>query len=83
METLNTITTNFMVLWNAPKDWSLDGGLIWLTGYMVVVVISMALFFRDESRRNRKTAAYSAATRIAKARIARMERDGYIEKWNN
>lgn len=50
METLNTIVTNFMVLWNAPKDWSLSGGLIWLTGMCSIAVIMLIGAAISESR---------------------------------
>jgi len=49
METLNTITTNFMVLWNAPKDWSLSGGLIWLTGMCSIALVMMIVAAANEN----------------------------------
>jgi hypothetical protein len=36
MEILNTISTNARTLANANIDWSLDGGMIWLTAMVVV-----------------------------------------------
>lgn len=39
---LNTILDRFVILWNAPKNWSLDGGLIWLVFMMVGFVVLMA-----------------------------------------
>lgn len=53
MTTLTTITTNFMVLWNAPKDWSLSGGLVWLTGYMAVCLVGFVVFCIKEAKAER------------------------------
>lgn len=50
MDTLTTITTNFMVLWNAPKDWSLSGGLVWLTGMCSIAVVMMIVAAVNENR---------------------------------
>jgi len=50
MDALTTITTNFMVLWNAPKDWSLSGGLIWLTGMCSIAVVMMIVAAVNENR---------------------------------
>jgi len=50
METLNTITTNLITLWNAPKDWSIDGGLVWFTGMAVVCFIGLTIAMVSETR---------------------------------
>ena len=52
METLNTITTNALTLWNAPKDWSLDGGLIWLTAMVTVGLVGLAIAMAIETRKS-------------------------------
>jgi hypothetical protein len=41
---LNTILDRFVILWDAPKDWSLNGGLIWLVGILVVFAGMLAFF---------------------------------------
>ncbi len=48
---LETIIKDSVMIWNAPKDWSLDGGLIWLTGAMLVMVAGSAAAFITESAR--------------------------------
>jgi hypothetical protein len=85
METINTITTNFMELWNAPKDWSLDGGLIWLTGYLVFCVISFIHFCVKEAKdeRNvRKAKLYRAAEESGRIHLRMKSQKGYLERWN-
>jgi hypothetical protein len=39
---LNTILDRFVILWDAPKDWSLNGGLIWLVGILAAYAITLA-----------------------------------------
>lgn len=41
MDTIDTIITNFRTLAHANIDWSLDGGMIWLTGMMVICVTAL------------------------------------------
>jgi len=50
METLHTMADGFITLWNAPKDWSLSGGLIWLTGMCFIAVVVIALAAANENR---------------------------------
>ena len=41
MSTLETIKHNMSVLANAHIDWSLDGGMIWLTGMLGIIFFAL------------------------------------------
>lgn len=38
-------------LWNAPKDWSLGGGLIWATGLLLAWITACVVMGYVESKR--------------------------------
>ena len=85
METLNTITTNWTTLSNAPIDWSMTGGMIWFTGTAIVMAVysAFALFHisRQEAAGRRKE-TYLAAQKVAARRRNLMETQGYIDTRN-
>lgn len=85
METLNTITTNFMVLWNAPKDWSIHGGLSWLTFYLVICLVAFIAFCVKEAkdeRNARKVELYRAAEESGRIHLRMKNQKGFIERRN-
>jgi len=85
METLHTIINNFVILWNAPKDWSIDGGLSWLTFYLVCCVIGMVVFSRKEAkaeRNARKAAIYREAEESGRTYLRMKSEKGFIERRN-
>jgi len=43
MDTIDTIITNARILANANIDWSLDGGMLWLTSFMVLGVTMLVV----------------------------------------
>jgi hypothetical protein len=85
METLNTIATNFMILWNAPKDWSLSGGLVWLTGYVAVLLVGFVVFCIKEAKAERsahRARIYRAAEESARVHLRMKSEKGYLERRN-
>lgn len=74
-----TIIERAAYLWNAPADWSMSGGLIWLTFAMSVVAVAMVAFSIAESRRERRAEIYRAARVAALARKAAWDANGYQE----
>ena len=43
MDTIDTIITNARILANSNIDWSLDGGMLWLTSFMVLGVTMLVM----------------------------------------
>jgi len=37
------IINNLTILWNAPKDWSATGGLVWFIGGILMIVVVTAV----------------------------------------
>ena len=89
MDTINTIVSNFQILWDAPKDWSVHGGLIWLTGYLVgmaLMVVAAGLGDLIEQHRTDQREAkidkkllYAEAQLWGQVRLERQARRGYSE----
>jgi hypothetical protein len=82
METLSTIATNAITLWNAPIDWSPTAGPIWLawTTALMVVYIGACLVF--ENRREKAAArrlVYAEAQKVVARRLHLMETQGYVD----
>ena len=48
MDTIDTMISNARILANADIDWSLDGGMIWLTGMAVICVTMLAVAITRE-----------------------------------
>jgi len=85
METLNTITTNAVTLWNAPIDWSVGAGMIWFTACSTLAAIGFAWFIAEDARRERKAVrrlAYAEAQKVAARRLHLMETQGYVDTRN-
>jgi hypothetical protein len=82
METLNTIATNAVTLWNAPIDWSPAAGPIWLAGTTVLMVAYIGACLVFENRREKAIArhlAYAEAQKVAARRLHLMETQGYVD----
>jgi len=89
MDTINTVVSNFQILWDAPKDWSVHGGLIWLSGYLAVmalmVVATMIGDILEQHRTDRREAEidkkllYAEAQLWGQVRLERQARLGYSE----
>ena len=86
MDTLNTIVSNFQILWDAPKDWSVHGGLAWLTGYLALMALwVVAAGLGDLHRTNQREAKidkkllYAEAQLWGQVRLERQARRGYSE----
>ena len=43
MDTIDTIITNARILANSNIDWSLDGGMLWLTSFMALGVTMLVV----------------------------------------
>ncbi len=56
METIDTIITNWTALSNTPIDWSLNGGMIWLTGMMIGLAFLTIRWTVQEAREDRRVA---------------------------
>lgn len=89
MDTINTIITNYHALSNAPIDWSPMGGMIWLTGTMVIMALCFGACilseiladYREEQREEafEKKLLYMEAQYWGKLRIEQLSKHGYIE----
>ena len=82
METLHTIATNLETIWYAPKDWSVNGGLSWLTFYLEVCVVGFIAHCLKEvkdDRQARNFALYRAAEEAGRERLSMMDKNGFIE----
>ena len=89
MDTINTIVSNTQILWDAPKDWSVHGGLAWLTGYLALMALMVvAAGIRDlleqHNARTReaeldKKLLYAEAQLWGQVRLERQARRGYSE----
>jgi len=42
-EGMEAVISNIALAWNAPKDWSMGGGLIWLAGFALASVLLVIL----------------------------------------
>jgi cbb3-type cytochrome oxidase subunit 3 len=85
METLNTITTNWNTLSDTPIDWSMNGGMVWLTFYVTVCFIGVVVFSykEEEAERNaRKSRIYRAAEESARIHLRMKSEKGYLERRN-
>ncbi len=56
MDSIDTIIANWTHLSNTPIDWSLNGGMIWLTGMTVFMVLYIAACVLSEVRKERQAA---------------------------
>ena len=79
MDPVNTIIKIWTSLSNAPIDWSMDGGMIWLTGMSIIVAIYVTLMITVESRRQNRREIYARAEHAANLRRRYMSERGYIE----
>ena len=79
METLNTIATNAVILWNSPIDWSPTAGMIWLMPTLAVMAISLVVFMVRDERRQRREEIYREARLAALDRSAAWDANGYQE----
>lgn len=86
MNTINTIVSNLEILWAAPKDWSVHGGLVRLMGYLaLMVVVAMVVGLIDQHRTNQRKAEiakkllYAEAQLWGQFRLERKARRGYSE----
>jgi hypothetical protein len=67
METIDTIITNAQTLANAPINWSLDAGPIWLVMMVLGSTVVMGIAWVEEAkreRRNARLALYRRAERM-------------------
>lgn len=79
---INTVTTNFIAIWDAPKDWSVNGGLSWLVFYGVACLVGFAVVCIRETqkeRREARQALYRDAEAHGHLRNVRRDWRGYIE----
>jgi len=89
MDTINTVASNLQVLWDAPKDWSVHGGLAWLMGYLALMalwVVAAGLEdLLEQHRTDRREAKidkkllYAEAQLWGQVRLERQARRGYSE----
>ena len=79
METINTIATNAVILWNSPIDWSPTAGMIWLMPTLAVMAISLVVFMVRDERRQRREEIYREARLAALDRSAAWDANGYQE----
>ena len=56
METINTIITNAQTLSHAHIDWSPNGGMLWLTSFMVIGLVFVAGLVVHDARQTRRQA---------------------------
>ena len=82
METINTIATNAVILWNSPIDWSPTAGPIWLLGYVVIAVPTFVYGAWHLEKEKEKREIYEAAEKMAAYRLEWMEALGYMEYRN-
>ena len=84
MDTINTIITNAQTLSEAPIDWSLTAGPIWLVmmtlGATVIMGIAIVTEARTE-RRRRRQALYRRAEQSLQVRRRILEQDGFYESF--
>lgn len=89
MDTLNTVASNLQVLWDAPKDWSVHGGLAWLTGILVLLAVGLVATMIGDILEHRRTdqreaeldkkLLYAEAQLWGQVRLERQARRGYSE----
>jgi len=84
MDSIDTIMMNFGRLSNTPIDWSLNGGMIWLTGmtvFMALYIAALGFLEARKERRRRRQALYRRAEQSLQVRRRILDQNGYFESF--
>ena len=71
MDTINTIITNAQTLSEAPIDWSLTAGPIWLVMMTLGATVIMGIAWVEEAKRDRRNARLALYRRAERMGVFR------------
>ena len=71
MDTINTIITNAQTLSQAPIDWSLTAGPIWLVMMTLGATVIMGIAWVEEAKRDRRNARLALYRRAERMGVFR------------